>query len=124
MAGDRRSTAATSPLIAQRDIEKVFRSDDFSAVGIAGVAGIGLELVRLFQLPVDAGEGLRGADAIAPGGRGKRLAAFIRGDVAIQGLVVVPLFAGWDEDAGRGRIFSYDMAGGRYEDAYSAIGSG
>ena len=124
MAGDRRSTAGN--MIAQRDIEKVFRSDDFSAVGIAGVAGIGLELVRLFQLELEHYEKLEGR-TLSLEGKANRLAAFVRGNMgaAMQGLVVVPLFAGWDEDAGRGRIFSYDVAGGRYEERpYSAIGSG
>ncbi len=124
MAGDRRSTAGN--MIAQRDIEKVFRSDDFSSVGIAGVAGIGLELVRLFQLELEHYEKLEGR-TLSLEGKANRLAAFVRGNMgaAMQGLVVVPLFAGWDEDAGRGRIFSYDVAGGRYEERpYSAIGSG
>ena len=124
MAGDRRSTAGN--MIAQRDIEKVFRSDDFSCVGIAGVAGIGLELVRLFQLELEHYEKLEGR-TLSLEGKANRLAAFVRGNMgaAMQGLVVVPLFAGWDEDASRGRIFSYDVAGGRYEERpYSAIGSG
>jgi proteasome beta subunit len=124
MAGDRRSTAGN--MIAQRDIEKVFRSDDFSAVGIAGVAGIGIELVRLFQLELEHYEKLEGR-TLSLEGKANRLAAFVRGNMgaAMQGLVVVPLFAGYDEDAGRGRIFSYDVAGGRYEERpYSAIGSG
>jgi proteasome beta subunit len=124
MAGDRRSTAGN--MIAQRDIEKVFRSDEYSAVGIAGVAGIGLELVRLFQLELEHYEKLEGR-TLSLEGKANRLAAFVRGNMgaALQGLVVVPLFAGWDEDAGRGRIFSYDVAGGRYEERpYSSIGSG
>jgi proteasome beta subunit len=124
MAGDRRSTAGN--MIAQRDIEKVFRSDDFSCVGIAGVAGIGLELVRLFQLELEHYEKLEGR-TLSLEGKANRLAAFVRGNMgaAMQGLVVVPLFAGYDEATGQGRIFSYDVAGGRYEERpYSAIGSG
>jgi proteasome beta subunit len=124
MAGDRRSTAGS--MIAQRDIEKVFRSDDFSCVGIAGVAGIGLELVRLFQLELEHYEKLEGR-TLSLEGKANRLAAFVRGNLggAMQGLVVVPLFAGYDEDTGKGRIFSYDVAGGRYEERkYQAIGSG
>jgi proteasome beta subunit len=124
MAGDRRSTAGN--MIAQRDIEKVFRADDFSCVGIAGVAGIGLELVRLFQLELEHYEKLEGR-TLSLEGKANRLSAFVRGNLgaAMQGLVVVPLFAGFDEDAGRGRIFSYDVAGGRYEERpYHAIGSG
>jgi proteasome beta subunit len=124
MAGDRRSTAGS--MIAQRDIEKVFRSDEFSCVGIAGVAGIGLELVRLFQLELEHYEKLEGR-TLSLEGKANRLATFVRGNLggAMQGLVVVPLFAGFDEDSGRGRIFSYDVAGGRYEERrFHAIGSG
>ena len=124
MAGDRRSTAGS--MIAQRDIEKVFRSDGFSCVGIAGVAGIGLELVRLFQLELEHYEKLEGR-TLSLEGKANRLAAFVRGNLggAMQGLVVVPLFAGYDEDTGKGHIFSYDAAGGRYEEhRFHAIGSG
>ena len=124
MAGDRRSTAGN--FIAQRDIEKVFRSDDFSCVGISGVAGIGLELVRLFQLELEHYEKLEGR-TLSLEGKANRLAAFVRGNLggAMQGLVVVPLFAGYDEDTGKGRIFSYDVAGGRYDERkFHGIGSG
>jgi proteasome beta subunit len=124
MAGDRRSTAGS--MIALRDFEKVFRSDDFSCVGIAGVAGIGLELVRLFQLELEHYEKLEGR-TLSLEGKANRLAAFVRGNLsgAMQGLVVVPLFAGYDPDTGQGRIFSYDVAGGRYEERkFHAIGSG
>jgi proteasome beta subunit len=124
MAGDRRSTAGN--MIAQRDIEKVFRSDDYSCVGIAGVAGIGLELVRLFQLELEHYEKLEGR-SLSLEGKANRLSAFVRGNLggAMQGLVVVPLFAGCDEETGKGRIFSYDVAGGRYEEHdFHAIGSG
>jgi proteasome beta subunit len=124
MAGDRRSTAGS--MIAQRDIEKVFRSDGFSCVGIAGVAGIGLELVRLFQLELEHYEKLEGR-TLSLEGKANRLAAFVRGNLgsAMQGLVVVPLFAGYDPDIAQGRIFSYDVAGGRYEERrFHAIGSG
>jgi len=124
MTGDRRSTAGS--MIAQRDIEKVFRSDDFSCVGISGVAGLGLELVRLFQLELEHYEKLEGR-TLSLEGKANRLAAFVRGNLggAMQGLVVVPLFAGYDEEIGKGRIFSYDAAGGRYEEhKYYSIGSG
>ncbi len=101
MAGDRRSTAGN--MIAQRDIEKVFRSDDYSCVGIAGVAGIGLELVRLFQLELEHYEKLEGR-SLSLEGKANRLAAFVRGNLgaAMQGLVVVPLFAGYDEETEQG----------------------
>jgi proteasome beta subunit len=124
MAGDRRSTSGN--LIAQRDIEKVFRSDDFSCVGIAGVAGIALELVRLFQLELEHYEKLEGR-TLSLEGKANRLAAFVRGNLggAMQGLVVVPLFAGYDEETGKGRIFSYTVDGGRYEERkFHSIGSG
>jgi proteasome beta subunit len=124
MAGDRRATAGS--MIAQHDIEKVLRSDDFSCVGIAGVAGIGLELVRLFQLELEHYEKLEGR-TLSLEGKANRLSAFVRGNLsaAMQGLVVVPLFAGFDEDAGQGRIFSYDATGGRYEEhPFHAVGSG
>jgi proteasome beta subunit len=124
MAGDRRATAGN--MIAQHDIEKVFRSDDYSCVGIAGVAGIGLELVRLFQLELEHYEKLEGR-TLSLEGKANRLSAFVRGNLsaAMQGLMVVPLFAGFDEDAGQGRIFSYDATGGRYEERpFHAVGSG
>jgi proteasome beta subunit len=124
MAGDRRSTAGN--LIAQRDIEKVFRSDDYSCVGISGVAGIGLELVRLFQLELEHYEKLEGR-SLSLEGKANRLSAFVRGNLgaAMQGLIVVPLFAGYDEETKQGRIFSYDAAGGRYEERnFHSIGSG
>jgi proteasome beta subunit len=124
MAGDRRSTAGS--MIAQRDIEKVLRSDEFSCVGISGVAGIGLELVRLFQLELEHYEKLEGR-TLSLEGKANRLGTFVRGNLggAMQGLVVVPLFAGFDEDSGQGRIFSYDVTGGRYEEhRFHAIGSG
>jgi proteasome beta subunit len=124
MAGDRRATAGN--MIAQRDIEKVFRSDEFSCVGIAGVAGIGVELVRLFQVELEHYEKLEGR-ALSLEGKANRLATMVRGNLAaaLQGLVVVPLFAGYDEDSSAGRIFSYDPTGGRYEEhRFYSIGSG
>jgi proteasome beta subunit len=124
MAGDRRATAGN--MIAQRDIEKVFRSDEFSCVGIAGVAGVGIELVRLFQVELEHYEKLEGR-ALTLEGKANRLATMVRGNLAaaMQGLVVVPLFAGYDEDSGAGRIFSYDPSGGRYEEhRFHSIGSG
>jgi proteasome beta subunit len=124
MVGDRRATAGN--VIAQRDIEKVFRSDEYTAVGIAGVAGMGTEVVRLFQVELEHYEKLEGR-SLSLEGKANRLATMIRGNlsVAMQGLVVVPLFAGYDEDQDAGRIFSYDVVGGRYEEhKHHAIGSG
>jgi proteasome beta subunit len=124
MAGDRRATAGN--MIAQRDMEKVFRSDEFSCVGISGAAGIGVELVRLFQVELEHYEKLEGR-ALSLDGKANRLATMVRGNLpaAMQGLIAVPLFAGYDEDKGAGRIFSYDPTGGRYEEhPFYGVGSG
>lgn len=124
MAGDRRATAGN--VIAQRDIEKVFPADEYSAVAIAGTAGIGLEMTRLFQVELEHYEKMEGR-LLSLEGKANRLATLIRGNLgmAMQGLVVVPLFAGYDLGQGVGRIFSYDAAGGRYEEHdYHSIGSG
>jgi proteasome beta subunit len=124
MAGDRRATAGN--MISQRDIEKVFRTDEFSCIGIAGVAGIGIELVRLYQVELEHYEKIEGR-GLSLEGKANRLAAIVRGNLgaAMQGMVVVPLFAGFDEDRELGRIFSYDVAGGRYEEhRFYSIGSG
>jgi proteasome beta subunit len=124
MAGDRRATAGS--MISQRDIEKVFRSDDFSCIGIAGVAGIGIDLVRVFQVELEHYEKIEGR-SLSIEGKANRLAGLVKSNLggAMQGLVVVPLFAGYDEGPGVGRIFSYDIAGGRYEERrFHAIGSG
>ena len=124
MAGDRRATAGN--VIAQRDIQKVFPADEFSAVGIAGTAGIAVEMVRLFQVELEHYEKIEGT-TLSLDGKANRLAALIRGNLgmAMQGLVVVPLFAGFDLDSGQGRIFSYDPTGGRYEEtAFHSVGSG
>ena len=124
MAGDRRATMGN--IIAQRDIEKVFPADEYSVVGIAGSAGIAVELVRLFQTELEHYEKIEGS-ALSLDGKANRLAALIRGNLgmAMQGLAVVPLFAGYDVDKGQGRIFSYDVTGGRYEEtAFYSVGSG
>lgn len=124
MAGDRRATMGM--MIAQRDIEKVFGADEFSIIGIAGAAGVATELVRLFQVELEHYEKLEGA-SLSLDGKANRLAAMIRGNLALalQGLVVLPLFAGWDQARSLGRIFSYDATGGRYEEtAFHAVGSG
>jgi proteasome beta subunit len=124
MAGDRRATMGN--IIAQRDIQKVFPADEFSAVGIAGAAGLAVELVRLFQTELEHYEKIEGI-TLSMDGKANRLAALIRGNLgmAMQGLAVVPLFAGYDLEAGQGRIFSYDVTGGRYEEtAFHSVGSG
>jgi proteasome beta subunit len=124
VAGDRRATMGN--IIAQRDIEKVFAADEFSIIGIAGAAGIAVELVGLFQVELEHYEKIEGAP-LSLVGKANRLATMIRLNLglAMQGLTVVPLFAGWDETTGEGRIFSYDATGGRYEEhAYFSVGSG
>ncbi|MQA78943.1 MAG: proteasome subunit beta [Streptosporangiales bacterium] len=124
MAGDRRAT--TGNVIAQRDIEKVYPADEYSCVGIAGSAGIALEIVRLFQVELEHYEKIEGM-TLSIDGKANRLSTMIRGNLgmALQGLAVVPLFAGYDEQSGKGRIFSYDISGGRYEEhAFHSVGSG
>ena len=124
MAGDRRATMGN--VIAQRDIQKVFPADEYSAVGIAGAAGLAVEMVRLFQTELEHYEKIEGT-TLSLDGKANRLAALIRGNLglAMQGLAVVPLFAGFDRDLGLGRIFSYDVTGGRYEEtSFHSVGSG
>jgi proteasome beta subunit len=128
MAGDRRATMGN--MIAQRDIEKVFPADAYSVVGFAGTAGIGVEMIRLFQLELEHYEKIEGT-LLTLDGKANRLASMIRGNLgmAMQGLAVLPLFAGFDLDAASsaaaGRIFSYDATGGPYEErGYAGIGSG
>jgi len=124
MAGDRRATMGS--MIASRHIEKVFPADDYSAIGIAGTAGLAVELVRLFQLELEHYEKIEGS-LLSLDGKANRLATIVRGQLglALQGLAVVPLFGGYDLDRRAGRIFSYDVTGGRYEEhEHHAIGSG
>jgi proteasome beta subunit len=124
MAGDRRATAGS--MIAMRDVEKVFRSDEYSCIGYSGTAGAGFDLIRLFQVELEHYEKLEGR-ALSLEGKANRLAGMVRANIglAMQGLVVVPLFAGYDEETRRGRIFSYTVDGGRYEEhRFFSIGSG
>ena len=124
MAGDRRATMGS--MIAHREMEKVFPADDYSCVGIAGTAGIAVELVRLFQVELEHYEKIEGA-LLSLDGKANRLSTMIRGNLgmAMQGLAVVPMFAGYDLDRDIGRIFSYDITGGRYEEhQHHSVGSG
>ncbi|MGW5974661.1 proteasome subunit beta [Streptomyces sp. NPDC055186] len=124
LAGDRRATMGN--VIAQRDIEKVFPADEYSAVGIAGTAGLAVEMVKLFQLELEHFEKVEGTQ-LSLEGKANRLSTMIRSNLgmAMQGLAVVPLFAGYDTDREKGRIFSYDVTGGRSEEqGYAATGSG
>ncbi|HLS14042.1 MAG TPA: proteasome subunit beta [Beutenbergiaceae bacterium] len=124
MAGDRRATMGSQ--IAHRHMEKVFSADEFSAVGIAGTAGLAVELVRLFQLELEHFEKIEGA-LLSLEGKANRLGTMVRSNLplALQGLAAVPLFGGYDLDRKLGRIFSYDVVGGRYEEQdHHAVGSG
>jgi proteasome beta subunit len=124
MAGDRRATAGYT--IADAKMKKVFAADDFSAIAIAGAAGQAVETVRLFQLELEHYEKLTG-DRLSLEGKANRLAQMIRANfpLAVQGLVVVPLFGGYDEGRDEGRLFYYDATGGRWEEEdYQATGSG
>jgi proteasome beta subunit len=124
LAGDRRATMGS--MIAQRDIQKVYPADEFSAIGVAGSAGLAIEVVKLFRVELEHYEKIEGAP-LTLDGKANRLASMIRGNLglALQGFVVVPLFVGWDQDTTRGRIFSYDATGGCYEETgFHAIGSG
>lgn len=122
IAGDRRATWSSQ--IVQNDIEKVFAADDHSAVGVAGTAGIALELVRLFQVELEHYSKIEGTE-LSFAGKANRLSGLIRAnlDGATKGLGVLPVLVGWDGH--RGRIISYDIVGGRYDERdFYAVGSG
>ncbi|CAA9212449.1 MAG: Proteasome subunit beta, bacterial [uncultured Acidimicrobiales bacterium] len=124
MAGDRRATAGSS--IAHRAMDKVHPADRHSGVAIAGAAGFALEMVKVFQLELEHYEKLSGV-ALSLEGKANMLAAMVRSNLpmAMQGMVVVPLFAGYDLRRHIGRIFTYDATGGRYEETdFHADGSG
>ena len=124
VAGDRQATEGYQ--VAHRRIEKVFKTDDYSAVAIAGAAGPAIEMARLFQTELEHYEKVEG-DGLSLEGKANKLGQMIRMNLpmAMQGLVVVPIFAGFDLRRGEGRIFNYDVTGGRYEETdYAATGSG
>jgi proteasome beta subunit len=124
MAGDRRATAGSS--IAHRSMEKVHPADGHSGVAIAGAAGPAMEMVRVFQLQLEHYEKVEGS-AISLEGKANQLSQMVRSNLgmAMQGFVVVPLFAGFDLRRGVGRIYTYDPTGGRYEETdFHADGSG
>jgi proteasome beta subunit len=124
MAGDRRATAGN--MISKRDVDKVFRADEYSAIAIAGTLGLAYELVRIFGVELEHYEKMEGR-ALSLEGKAMRLGKMVRDNLgaAMQGLAVVPLFAGFDEDAGIGRIYSYEVTGGPYEEyRFQSIGSG
>jgi proteasome beta subunit len=124
MAGDRRATAGN--IIAHNAMEKVFPADRYSAIAIAGTAGMAMEMVRLFQVQLEHYEKVEGS-TLSLEGKANQLAQMVRSHLplAMQGLAVVPLFAGYDTARGTGRIFNYDVTGGHYEDTdFQATGSG
>jgi proteasome beta subunit len=124
MAGDRRATAGN--FISHRTMEKVFPADRHSGVAIAGAAGPAVEMVKLFQLQLEHYEKVEGAQ-LSLEGKANQLAQMVRGHLpaALQGFAVVPLFAGFDTKRGTGRLFEYDVTGGRYEESeFAATGSG
>jgi proteasome beta subunit len=124
MAGDRRATSGN--LISHRTMEKVVQADRFSGVAIAGAAGPAMEMIRLFQLQLEHYEKVEGT-TLSLEGKANQLSGMVRGNLpaAMQGMVVVPIFAGYDQRRGVGRLFAYDVTGGRYEEReYVATGSG
>lgn len=124
IAGDRRATEGH--LVAHRHIQKVFPADSYSAVAIAGTAGLAIDMIKLFQVELEHYEKLEGR-RLSLEGKATFLARLVRGQLpmAMQGLVVVPLFAGYDEIEERGRLYSYDVVGGRYEEQeFASTGSG
>lgn len=125
MAGDRRATAGN--VIAHRGMDKVFPADRHSGVSISGVAGVASEMVKLFQLELEHYEKVEGVQ-LSLEGKATRLANMIRGNLSMAmqaGMVVIPIFAGYDLRRRIGRIFNYDVTGGRYEEMeFHATGSG
>ena len=124
MAGDRRATEGH--LVAHRRVRKVFPADLYSAVAIAGTAGLAIDMVRLFQVELEHYEKIEGV-RLSLDGKASFLARLVRSQLpmAFQGLVVVPLFAGYDERTELGRVYSFDVVGGRYEEIdFGSTGSG
>lgn len=124
LAGDRRATSGN--LISHRSLEKVFPADRHSGVAIAGAAGPAIEMVKLFQLQLEHYEKVEGG-TLSLEGKANQLGQMIRGNLpaAMQGLAVVPIFAGFDVGRDEGRLFEYDVTGGRYEETqHASTGSG
>ncbi len=124
IAGDRRATEGFQ--IADRRIEKVFKIDEHSAMAIAGAAGPCIEMAKLFQTELEHYEKLEGM-TLSCEGKANKLGQMVKANLPMvfQGLVVMPLYVGYDLKRSEGRIFKYDITGGRYEESdYHAIGSG
>jgi proteasome beta subunit len=129
MAGDRRATQGN--MIASRDVQKVYITDDYTATGIAGTAAIAVEFARLYAVELEHYEKTEGVP-LTFRGKVNRLATMVRGNLgaALQGFVALPLLAGYDVDdpdpQAAGRIVSFDAAGGwnLEEEGYQSVGSG
>lgn len=124
MAGDRRATSGN--VISKRDMRKVFEADAWSAVAISGAAGPAMELAKIFATELEFYEKVEGVP-LSLEGKANKLAQMVRSNLpmALQGLVVVPLFAGYEPRGGFARIYEYDAAGGRYEERrFASTGSG
>lgn len=129
IAGDRRATQGN--MIAGRDVQKVYITDDYTATGIAGTAAIAVEFARLYAVELEHYEKLEGVALTFPG-KVNRLAIMVRSNLgaALQGFIALPLLVGYDLDdpnpEAAGRIVSFDAAGGWNieEEGYQAVGSG
>ena len=124
MAGDRRATSGN--LISHRGMEKLVQADRYSGVAIAGVAGVAMEMIKLFQLQLEHYEKVEGTP-LSLEGKANQLSMMVRGNLpaAMQGMIVVPIFGGYDTRRQTGRLWTYDATGGRYEEQeYVATGSG
>ena len=124
MGGDRRATSGN--LIAHRYMEKVVEADRYSGVAIAGAAGPAMEMIKLFQLQLEHYEKVEG-QCLSLEGKANQLSGMVRSNLpaAMQGMVVIPIFAGYDQLRGMGRLWTFDVTGGRYEEReYVATGSG
>jgi proteasome beta subunit len=124
VAGDRLATEGLR--VASRDVQKVYATDDYSMIAIAGAAGPAIEMARLMRIELEHYEKIEG-EALEIDGKANKLSQMIRANLpaAMQGLVVVPLFAGYDLRRKQGRMWKFDVTGGRYEEAeFDATGSG
>lgn len=124
LAGDRRATMGN--LIAQHDLEKVYQADEFSGVAFAGAVGTALDLIQLYQVELEHYEKIEGVP-LTLDGKVTKLSAMVRAmlPMAMQGMAVVPLLAGFDLHRRVGRIFSGDVTGSMNEARhYESVGSG
>ncbi len=83
-------------------------------------------MAKLFQTELEHSEKLEGLQ-LSCEGKANKLGQMVKANLPMvfQGLVVIPIYVGYDLKRGEGRIFKYDITGGRYEESdYHAIGSG